>query len=173
MESALQIVEAIYRLVATAAIIVGGGWAYMKFVKGRTFRRRMKVSIEGQIEPGTDSVRLLVKPQAENVGLREVKISSEVTSIELHSAVLSSSEAVADEMRWDSVGVWQVFGEQELLEPGESVEDPLLLEITPGGYDAMKIELTVSIEATERSWRTTEVVILDPGADNKSEEVNA
>lgn len=29
------VADAVYRLVATAAIIVGGGWAYLKYIRGR------------------------------------------------------------------------------------------------------------------------------------------
>jgi len=29
------VANAVYRLVTTAAIIVGGGWAYLKYIRGR------------------------------------------------------------------------------------------------------------------------------------------
>jgi len=45
------IVEIIGTAVTAAAVVIGGSWAYFKFVKGRTYRPRLEVGLSGQWRP--------------------------------------------------------------------------------------------------------------------------
>lgn len=78
------------------------------------------------------------------------------------------ADAVEEAARseWELVGVWSVFEDQLLLEPEESIRDPQLLELPEGGFAALRLELVVSPEGSDRSWQTSEVVVIESAGDN-------
>lgn len=43
-----------YNIVTSAAIVIGGVWAYFKFVRGRTFANRGELSVSASIERSAD-----------------------------------------------------------------------------------------------------------------------
>jgi hypothetical protein len=48
LDNVKTVVDIIGTGVTAAAVIIGGIWAYFKFVKGRTFRPRLEVGLAGQ-----------------------------------------------------------------------------------------------------------------------------
>jgi hypothetical protein len=161
-----QALEAIYFLVASIALIVGGGWAYFRFVAGRTLRRRLKVGVSGQIRRDQDSLRIIANCEAENIGLREFRITGEGTALRLLAQTLGAEGAIeaGEEARWELLGSWRAFDDR-VLEPVETAENPLLVNLPNAEYAALRLELVVSVEA-RRSWRSAHVVFPAAGSDN-------
>jgi len=54
------------------AIILGGSWAYLKFVRGRTFRRRGELEVTGRLYSFDDEPALVVKVTFKNTGLGRI-----------------------------------------------------------------------------------------------------
>jgi hypothetical protein len=169
VQTAVNVADVVYHLVAAIALIVGGGWAYLKYIRGRTFVRRLDIRATGTVQKTVRMIRLVVEIDASNVGLRVLEISPAESGLRVYT-LSARPEAVeeAAEARWEYVGTWGLFEAQRLLEPGESVRDPHLLEIAGGSFAALKLQTTVSPRGSQRSWQTTEVVILQDPADNES-----
>lgn len=172
MQTAVSLADIVYHVVAAVALIVGGGWAYFKFIKGRTFQRRLQVVLEGNIEKSPGVMYLIVNSRAQNIGLRELNINAEESALSIFT-LSARTDAVEEAARsgWELLGVWSVFEDQLLLEPDESIRDPQLLELPEGGFAALRLELVVSPEGSERSWQTSEVVVIESAGDNAQREL--
>lgn len=45
-------------IITSAAVLVGGIWAYFKFIKGRTFAHRAELDVSPTLEASADSLYL-------------------------------------------------------------------------------------------------------------------
>jgi len=62
------IVEIAGTTVTAVAVIVGGLWAYFKFVRGRTFRPRLELGMSGQWRMIKDEPFLHARVTVKNIG---------------------------------------------------------------------------------------------------------
>lgn len=150
---------------ATIAIVGTAGWAYFKFVRGRTFRRRVELTISGEVRQRPGIVYLSTNATVKNIGLSKFEIDHEKSGLRV---MAHSSETPANEARlaeWEPVSTWPVLEEQEKLEPGEPAGEELLIEIPDEGRLAFKLQLWVSSKEGE-SWEATAIVNLVGGTDN-------
>lgn len=183
MQDWIQIVvnltDVVYHLVAAVALIVGGGWAYFKFIKNRTFKPRLAVRVEGRVITGSEgqdtrgssaasaTPRLVVRCGAENVGLREVKIGEEGTALRIyfHGVESGGSGERATLADWQWLDSWPVFESRYSLEPDEPVEEQLLIELPRKGFAALRLELVVH-SPPGNAWEVSEVVVIRTEEDN-------
>jgi hypothetical protein len=144
MQTAVSLADIVYHLVAAVALIVGGGWAYLKYIRGRTYQRRLRVVLEGRVEQAPGVMYLIVYSLAHNIGLREVRINAEESALRISTLSTGAEVALeAGRAQWELLGVWGVFEDQKLLEPDETVRDPQVIELSEGGFAALKLELFV------------------------------
>ena len=62
------------------AIVVGGIWAYFKFIKGRTFAKRAEVTVKGDVLP-TEPPTLRVRATLRNAGLSKLPLRHQVVDV--------------------------------------------------------------------------------------------
>lgn len=147
--------------VTTAAVVLGGGWAYFKFAKGRTFKPRLSVRLEGQWRQIKGSPVLYVRVWVSNVGATKFALKQKYSGLQVSfpDGGVKHQEVTWDPLRFEAeadehddaseVSVkslpsreFIVFGEHEWFEPGETVYDDLLLNLNrdPG---VVKLEVTL------------------------------
>ncbi len=151
---------------ATVAIVGTAGWAYFKFVRGRTFRRRVELTISGEVRRGPGIVYLLTNATTKNIGLSKFEIDHERSGLRV---MTHASEGAVTEPRlaeWKPLSTWPVFEGHGLLEPGEPAAEELLIEIPDEGFSAFRLQLWVS-STKDESWEVTAVVNLEPAGDNE------
>lgn len=151
---------------ATVAIVGTAGWAYFKFVRGRTFRRRLELTISGEVRRGPGIVYLLTNSTAKNIGLSKFEIDHDKSGLRV---MTHASEGAVTEPRlaeWQPLSTWPVFEGHGLLEPGEPAAEELLIEIPDEGFSAFRLQLWVS-STRDESWEVTAVVNLEPAGDNE------
>ena len=147
-------------------------WGYYKFVRGRTFRRRLTTEVSGSVSrdaPGA-TLYLFATLKIENVGLSRFEVLQESTALGVLTHALRPAGQPTQPRRgeWEELGFWRVFEDQEALEPGESASEEVLLEVPDAGYAALRLELWIH-SPDEVPWKGTAVVNLLPGADNGPE----
>src|SRR5580700_3460648 len=69
----------------TLAIAIGGLWAYYKFFKGRTFRPRLELSVEGKAWNEKHVTHLRTFAQIKNVGLSKLELPQEGSGLRVFS----------------------------------------------------------------------------------------
>ena len=157
--------DIVQKTAATVAIVGTAGWAYFKFVRGRTFRRRVELTISGEVRRGQGVVYLLTNSTAKNIGLSKFEIDHEKSGLRV---MTHASEGAVTEPKladWEPLSAWPVFEAHGLLEPGEPAAEELLIEIPDEGFSAFRLQLWLS-STKDESWEVTAVVNLEPAGDN-------
>jgi hypothetical protein len=166
METLVDLSTILRNVVTALALAIGGGWAYFKFIRGRTFKERLKITVDGEMEPSSNLLRVSVSCEAENIGLREFRMAREGTSLTLFAHTLAEPSDQARETSWELMGAWRAFEDRTVLEPGEALQEPVLLEVPEGGFAALMLELTV-YSRSGRYWKAASVVTDQARGDNQ------
>ncbi len=169
LDAARAWADLVYKLVFIIVPVATAVWAYYKFVRGRTFRRRLTTSVSGVVrrDPSGGTLYLFATVEMENVGLSRFGVLQESTALGVLTHALRAADAPTEARRgeWQELGFWRVFEDQEALEPGESASEEILLEIPDANYAALRLELWVH-SPDEVPWKGTAVVNLLPEEDN-------
>jgi hypothetical protein len=128
LDNVKTVVDIIGTAVTAAAVILGGIWAYFKYVKGRTYRPRLGVGLAGQWRL-VDGRRLLhAHITVENIGASKVTLLQRGTGLRV--SVLAPDQPVAPaSAAWEHLRVFEILREHQWIEPGETVSDDLLLNL--------------------------------------------
>jgi hypothetical protein len=158
--------------VTAVALIIGGGFAYFKFIRGRTFRPRLNLVVTSKVRREQGVLHVLMDCGARNIGARELRITAEGTAVRLLASSVVSTQDMeqspqSSQSGWDLIGVWQPV-EAKTLEPEEPLEDSVLVAIPDGGQAALRVEFSVSIPSGE-SWQASDIVFLAGEDDNEHE----
>ena len=150
---------------ATVAILATAGWAYFKFVRGRTFRRRLELSLSGEVRRGPGIVYLLTNSTVKNIGLSKFEIDYEKSGLRVMTHASEGAVTEAKLAEWKPLSTWPVLEGQKVLEPGEPVGEELLIEVPDESFLAFRLQLWVT-STHDESWEVTAVVNLEPADDN-------
>ena len=165
MQAFVDLASIVRDVVTALALIIGGGFAYFKFVRGRTFTERLKASVDAELDSARDLILVNASAQASNIGLREFHISSQGTALRLFAHRISEPASDAREASWELIGSWRVFGEQEILEPGETLQEFKVIETSATGFSAFMLELVV-YSRSGSNWLAQTVVSGNIADDN-------
>ena len=113
LESAKVVVDIVSGGVTTLATVLGGYWAYYRFVRGRTFEPRLSLAISSRCIR-SDSINYVVcAMEVKNVGLSKVDIDK----AHLRLCFLSG------ESERSYLNTRKVLGAQNWLEPGATLNE--------------------------------------------------
>jgi hypothetical protein len=131
LDNVKTVVEIISSSLTATAVVVGGIWAYFKFVKGRTYRPRLDVTILGQWREVGGMHFLWVRVVVKNIGASVVELLQKGTGLRLSILAPEQPEPPAP-TTWSSLKVFAILGRHDWVEPGETVSDDILLSLGPG-----------------------------------------
>lgn len=145
-------IDSSQKIITALGIIIGGLWAYIKFFRGRTFRPRLELTNVGKVIRTGPIECLLVKVQLKNVGLSIVKLSLDLTYVEIYLFDTETAEPEQELCRvpWDRPLPYEVFQDHGWIEPGETITDELLFQLPQSGQITCRVDLIVSSRG--RSW---------------------
>lgn len=155
-------------IVEAMAILVGGIWAYFRFVKGRTCRMRTEISLSGEwiVVNGLDLLQTRVS--IKNIGSSKVGLIQRGTGLRV--SVLSEEQAEPPgRAQWRSLRVFIIFEEHEWIEPEETVSDEVLLNLNCAEPVSTLLEARLVLA---RSWPRKNVAVFARrviGVDSKVE----
>lgn len=133
--------------------MIGGIWAYFKFLRGRIYKPRMELNVECQIYLQKDNlVRLHIKVVLKNIGLSRVNIDRESSAVRVHKVFeMEHADLISDkaiESTWYRIGTFSLFDKHAWIEPSETIQDQIMIECK--SVDTMfKIEAIV-MSATQQ-----------------------
>lgn len=154
------------KMVAGSAIIIAGIFAYYRFFKERTYASRLEPTISGSAARKDGVIYLRAAANTRNIGQSRVNLNHEYIGLRILTRIAGSGD-------WTLYRIENVFEEQDYLEPGESVGEPVWIEV-PDRDDitALRLDLYVA-ESEEVGWAAREVVNLVSQVDNKEESEHA
>jgi hypothetical protein len=122
------IVDAISKTITAVAVIIGGVWAYFKFVRGRTYRPRLEVNLAGQWWPVNGKWLLQTRVMVKNVGASKVELIQKGTGLRV-SVPGTDQPSPPASVVWASKKVFVILNEHSWIEPGETVSDDHLIDL--------------------------------------------
>jgi hypothetical protein len=110
------------------AVIVGGLWAYFKFIRGRTYRPRLSVTMLAQWQVVDGRHLLHARVIVKNIGVSVVTLRQLGTGLRV--SVLSPQQPAAPAAAsWEVVRVFEILTEHQWIEAGETVSDDQLINM--------------------------------------------
>ena len=157
-------------LATSAAVAVGGTWAYFKFVRGRTFKHRAELSVSAQTIEVGQARFLSVTATLKNNGLSKLPLNDRMKALRLCS-LSTSTPPVVEPASWTHLLTTRLFEQHMWLEPLEVVSDRLLfvLPLPSTGVDgsptAYEVEAIVGsspalITRKKTRWRARNILVL-------------
>ncbi len=136
--------ETTNHLTQSLALIVGGAWAYLKFLRGRTFAYRADIELAGEIVDLRRRPAVMAHLSFTNTGLSKLPLKEGGKVIHLYgtSAAVWAPPA---ELEWRRIFTALVLAEHDWIEPGETVTEDVLLPLPtdPAGWLAVRAEAQV------------------------------
>jgi hypothetical protein len=122
------IVDTAGTVVTSGAVLIGGCWAYFKFVRGRTYRPRLEVTMGAEWRRVAGERALQARVTVKNIGMSVVRLRQEGTGLRVSRlAALPAAPSLAS---WETLKVFPLLLEHEWIESSESVTEDLLLSLT-------------------------------------------
>jgi hypothetical protein len=153
LSDVLDIVDKVTKILA---LFIGAAWAYLNYLRGRTFKRRLEPAITGKTIRTKGVLLLSGVAQAKNVGLSKVAIQQRGTAIEVLAIVNRLSEE-RPALGTQDVAVLSVFEVHGWIEPGEVIEESFLVPVAEHPEIlAFRLRLRIVSEGIE--WNCDSVV---------------
>jgi hypothetical protein len=129
---ALSDVETVVSVIGTSvtalAVVIGGWWAYFKFIRGRTYRPRLAVKMLAQWRVVNGRALLHARITVKNIGTSVITLGQRGTGLRV--SLLSPNQpeppSAAD---WEVLRVFEILKDHEWIEAGETVSDDQLLDL--------------------------------------------
>ena len=143
------------------ALIVGAGWVYLNYRRGRTFKHRLEPIISGKMIRSKSVLLLSGIAQVKNVGLSQVPIEQRGTAIEVVSYALPDNQTEAPKLVSQVVTVESIFEAHGWVEPGEQIEDSFLI-VVPEDHEVVAFRLRLRIVSAGIEWNVDSIVEVVP-----------
>jgi hypothetical protein len=129
------------QLTTTAAVLVGGGWAYLKFVRGRVYAPRAELTVTAEMYASPAGRMLVCRVDLANKGLTRLWLQPDGQVVRLHiSQPSANSPAVVGE---EKVGVVPVFTGHDWLEAQETISEDVRFQLAAGSAEWFRVEAEV------------------------------
>jgi hypothetical protein len=112
------VVDIVGTIVTAAAVVVGAVWAYYRFIKDRTYRPRLDVSMAAGWMNVDGRRLLLARVRVKNIGASVVHLLQQGTGVRVSSL---DGAHVTGAAHWSPGRVYRVFDKHKWIEPGETV----------------------------------------------------
>jgi hypothetical protein len=124
------VVDVIGTVVTAAAVLVGGLWAYFRFVKDRVYRPRLEVGLFAQWRQVAGTPVLHARLTVKNIGATDVELLQEGTALVVELMDHEQPPPPAD-VTWTPVHASAILVDHQWIEPHETISDDLLLRLGP------------------------------------------
>ena len=124
-----EITQPVAHIAQATAVVVGGSWAYAKYVRGRAFRHRAKLNVEASLLAFDGDHVLAVKASMKNEGLSRIRFRDRRQLILFVDSLPATRWAADTNVLWDEEPTMAtpLFEQHGWIEPGETIDQELLV----------------------------------------------
>ena len=143
------------------AVIVGGVWTYLNYVRGRTFRKRLELTPSGTITERDGTLFFSGQSVAKNVGLGKIPIQQRGTGVTLYALRLVPNPAGEPYTVEDLVTALPLFERHGWIEPGEAIADPfftLLPNIPAAQGTLLGVRTVILVSNGKTVWSASQLI---------------
>lgn len=133
MTTLVSVTNAIRDITASAGVVVGGVWAYYKFIRGRTFVYRAELRTSAKYVDLDVKGLLLVSVEMENTGSSKIPLTAQDSkNVQVYAA---SNLEPAVTIDWEDLDqIHQIFSSHQWIEAGETIVDEVALVVLRAPY---------------------------------------
>lgn len=138
------------KVVTALAFAIGGGWAYFRFRKERTYESNLELAVSGEAVRKDGAIYLSITANAKNIGSSQIGVFHPFTAFRVLGCRAEADAEGAKAAEWTELDNWRLLEDQNLFEPGEPIVDTHLI-LVHGGEDwvALKLEVYVCASTPE------------------------
>jgi hypothetical protein len=158
-------------IVTSVAIIIGGTWAYLKFIRGRTFAYRAELEISSSFESSPNCPYLIVTIKLTNVGLSKIPLNRNMKVVRLLGAKRPGGKRFSA-AEWEPIETVPILDQHDWLEAQETIIDTILFNAPRSSrndsqYKIYEVEGIVGahrsrISGSGTRWQSRTIVPLPP-----------
>ncbi len=153
-----KIIENLKNLFTIVGIIVGGLWAYYNFFKGRIYKTRLELKIDGQFFRNMDGIKIIViSYQLKNVGLSQVFINQKGSAISIFYYDTSDYDPGFELAEWSDFTTLPIFQDHQWIESGEAIEEQQLINLPIQEKVAPKLTLRI-VSGDKLEWNAIKII---------------
>ena len=158
VEEAMQWNDILDATVKTLAAIAGALWVLMNYLRGRTHKPRLRLSVAADRVPLDGVEYLIIKAELENVGLSRVPIKHSGTHVTIFADKTPRGVPFPWGADWEKIeGRFPLLEDHEYLEPSSRVNDQQLIAV-PGLADRFIRVLARAESEKNVAWNAIFVV---------------
>lgn len=151
------VINDLQKLFTIVALVIGGIWAYFNFFKGRTYRPRLELQIDGRVMCKEETSYVAVRVRMKNVGLTKFEMQRESSGLKVSSyETLTDLEYALSPRAEPQGGVFSMFQFHQWIEPGETIEDEHLVAVP--GCEHLAFLLEYRIPSKRITWRARTII---------------
>jgi hypothetical protein len=143
LKAAKDPVETLEHLVTIAAVVLGGAWAYFKFVRGRVFTTRLEPTVAGRMVQAGNARFAVVTVSIHNVGLTRVDIDKARSTVEVLAYPPGNYLPEFHNAFLDTLGVIRAVAHHAWIEPDECVVEEHVVALPAQPLLALRLQLRV------------------------------
>jgi hypothetical protein len=151
MQNVLNIVEQVCKILA---ILATGFWAYYRFLKGRTFRPRLELSVSGTAARHEGVNCLICSMSVKNVGLSRVDIVREGTGLRVSESNVTAFQPI-EAAGWTPKAVFDALLQHAWIEPNEPITEQIVIGL-PSSNIILQLEFRIVGKSQE--WNCMSIV---------------
>jgi len=150
------LLDTLDKIVKIAAILLGGVWAYYRFIRGRVYRPRLETTIKAKAFY-RERKFIIVQLSIKNIGLSRVPINHDASGLRVFSSDIDRPTEPTNEPSWARIATFGVFEKHKWIESAETIQDEIMC-IVPPNHIALKLEFRLC--AMKLEWNTRTIVAL-------------
>jgi len=153
----LGVIDEIIKL---AAVFIGAFWTLFNFRKSRTYNQKLDLEVVGTVFI-KDDLYGDVLVTAKNIGASRHLVQKAGSFIEI--------SVILDDLSEHIVELFQVFTNDESIEPGESIKDTRFWSIAPPVDNIVWVRLDLRVISEELEWKSSSLIRVVQQPDNTSD----
>jgi hypothetical protein len=154
----VESLDVIGKLITTIAIVIGGVWAYFKYIKGRLFHPRLELHIDGKFVIQGSIPHLLLNYEIKNIGLSKVDLNKGSSGIRILKYNPPGDSLEIESADWKHIGSFPVLEKHSWVESNEVIKESSLYSITDADNIVYRADLR--IVGKEKSWETLGIIFI-------------
>lgn len=152
----LDTLDILLKILNALAILIGGFWAYIKFIKGRLFHPRLELNLEGQLLKNNNISHLLLRYEVKNVGLSKVNLNTDNSGIRVRRYYPQLDSMEIENVKWIHLGSFPIFEKHKWIESGETIKESILLSIKDS--ENVFYQAVIRLVGQSQTWEIINII---------------
>ncbi|MBZ5667740.1 MAG: hypothetical protein LAO30_24495 [Acidobacteriia bacterium] len=155
--SLATVLDVVDKITKILAVVIGGAWAYVNYVRGRTYKKKLEVDISGEWFESAGASFLSGSARLKNVGLSKFSIQQKGTAVLVYGLRPSTSAEPITDVIANLISVRSVFEDHGWIEPGETIVESFLVQVSER-TGQVAIKLSLRVVAAHIEWNANTIV---------------